>query len=111
MKKIGLLLILLVIITLISACFSNPPDKINSGSAARNYVSAASNSKVAQPSTERTSTNNVTYVYNKNTHKFHYPYCSSVDDMKEKNKVLWYDSRDALIEKYPSAVPCKRCNP
>lgn len=111
MKKISLLFILLVIITLISACSSSFPDKTNSVSAAGNYVSVAEKSKVAQPSTERPSINSVTYVYNKNTHKFHYPSCSSVDDMKEKNKVFWYDSRDALIEKYPSAVPCKRCNP
>ena len=47
------------------------------------------------------------YVANKNTKKFHYPTCSSVGDMKEKNKMYFYGNRDELI----NHVPCKRCNP
>ena len=51
----------------------------------------------------------VTYVLNKNTHKFHYPDCDSVHDMKAKNRqdVDW--SRDEVIA--AGYVPCKRCNP
>lgn len=49
------------------------------------------------------------YIGNKNTKKFHYPYCSSVNDMEESNKVPLYCSRDEAIAKGYS--PCKICNP
>ena len=51
----------------------------------------------------------ITYVLNINSMKFHYPDCSSVDDMKEKNKRYSYDDRDTVIAQ--GFVPCKRCNP
>lgn len=38
------------------------------------------------------------YVANKNTKKVHYPSCSSVGDMKEKNKLYFDGTRDELIE-------------
>ena len=48
------------------------------------------------------------YIGNRNTHKFHYASCSSVRQMKDKNKV-WFDSRsDAINSGY---VPCQRCHP
>lgn len=50
-----------------------------------------------------------TYVLNTNTMKFHYPTCSSVDDMKEKNKQIYTGSREEIINM--GYVPCKRCNP
>lgn len=49
------------------------------------------------------------YVLNKNTHKFHRPSCESVDDMKEKNKIISYGDREDLLEQ--GYEPCKRCNP
>ena len=49
------------------------------------------------------------YIANKNTHKFHYPSCNSVSEMKEKNKWYFNGSRDELIGK--GYVPCKRCKP
>lgn len=51
----------------------------------------------------------VNYIANKNTMKFHYPDCSSVDDMKEKNKLYWTGTRDELIDK--GYDPCQRCYP
>ena len=51
----------------------------------------------------------VTYICNTNTGKFHYPACSSVDQMKEKNKLEVSLSRDEVIAQ--GYVPCKRCNP
>ena len=51
----------------------------------------------------------ITYVLNTNTKKFHYPTCSSVDDMKEKNKQIYTGSREEVINM--GYVPCKRCNP
>lgn len=49
------------------------------------------------------------YILNTNTKKFHYPNCSSVDKMKEKNKLVSNDSRDTIIAQ--GYVPCKRCKP
>ena len=51
----------------------------------------------------------VTYICNTNTKKFHYPTCSSVDQMKETNKLEVNLSRDEVIAQ--GYVPCKRCNP
>lgn len=51
----------------------------------------------------------ITYVLNTNTMKFHYPTCSSVDDMKEKNKQIYTGSREEVINM--GYVPCKWCNP
>lgn len=52
---------------------------------------------------------NITYVLNTNTKKFHLPSCSSVKDMKDKNKREVTCSRDEVIDM--GYVPCKRCNP
>ncbi|MBR2247943.1 MAG: DNA/RNA non-specific endonuclease [Bacilli bacterium] len=59
---------------------------------------------------QTTSTNNeATYVLNKNTKKFHYSWCSSVNSMKEKNKEYSNSSRDSLISR--GYQPCKKCSP
>lgn len=50
-----------------------------------------------------------TYILNTNTKKFHYPSCSSVDQMSEKNKKEYTGSREDLINQ--GYEPCKRCNP
>lgn len=49
------------------------------------------------------------YVMNLNTRKFHLPTCSSVDEMKEKNKAEFSGTRQELIDS--GYAPCKRCNP
>ena len=49
-----------------------------------------------------------TYVLNTNTHRFHYPYCSSVSAMKEKNKQVFEGTREEVIEQgYQPCVVCK----
>lgn len=50
-----------------------------------------------------------TYILNTNTKKFHYPSCSSVDQMSDKNKREYTGSRDDVIAM--GYEPCKRCNP
>lgn len=50
-----------------------------------------------------------TYILNKNTKKFHNPDCSSVDDIKAKNKSEFTGTRDELIEE--GYEPCGRCRP
>lgn len=49
------------------------------------------------------------YVLNKNTKKFHYPWCSSADDIKKKNRKDFTGTREEVISQ--GYVPCKRCNP
>ncbi|WP_223166089.1 thermonuclease family protein [Methanobrevibacter millerae] len=48
------------------------------------------------------------YIGNSNSHKFHYPTCSSCSKIAEKNKVVFNSRDDAINQGY---VPCKRCNP
>ena len=49
------------------------------------------------------------YVLNTNTKKFHRPECSSVDQMKAKNRQDTTLSYDEIVSKGYS--PCQRCNP
>lgn len=49
------------------------------------------------------------YVLNKNTKKFHYPYCSSVNRMKAKNRWDYWGSREEILSM--GYDPCKNCNP
>lgn len=50
-----------------------------------------------------------TYVLNTNTHKFHYPSCSFVDQMNPSNRKDYTGNREYLIAQ--GYDPCKRCNP
>ena len=70
-----------------------------------------SSTVVATPKQESitNSSTEVNYIANKNTKKFHYPYCGSVGQMKEKNKKYLYCSRDEVISQGYS--PCGNCNP
>ena len=49
------------------------------------------------------------YVLNKNSMKFHLPDCSSVEKMKESNKIYFGGSRDEVIGM--GYAPCSQCNP
>ena len=62
-----------------------------------------SNTPATTPSTE------ATYVLNKNSKKFHHSWCSSVNQMKEKNKEYSNSSRDEIIAR--GYQPCQRCSP
>ena len=61
------------------------------------------------PASEETKDNGRDYVVNKSTKKFHYPYCSSADDIKESNRWDYHGTREELIDM--GYVPCKRCDP
>ena len=50
-----------------------------------------------------------TYVLNTNTWKFHKPSCSSVSEIKEKNKAVVESTREDLIAQ--GYEPCKKCKP
>ncbi|MGN0382667.1 MAG: DNA/RNA non-specific endonuclease [Eubacterium sp.] len=60
-------------------------------------------------STEEDANQEYTYVLNKNTKKFHYESCSSVQDIKEKNKEIVNATRDDIIDM--GYKPCGRCKP
>lgn len=92
----------------------------DSGTYQSTEASVAVETPVLQPETDTTvqttpespapqESQGITYVLNTNTMKFHYPTCSSVDDMKEKNKQIYTGSREDVINM--GYVPCKRCNP
>lgn len=66
-------------------------------------------SELTTQSTTVSSTGRTKYILNINTSKFHYPTCSSVEDMKENNKRSFSGTREELIDL--GYVPCKRCNP
>ena len=51
----------------------------------------------------------VTYVINAKTGKFHLPTCSSVQEMNQKNRWDYTGSRESLIE--DGYVPCGACHP
>ena len=73
------------------------------------YLSLTSaNAPTALVQIEEDESVEVAYIGNRSTKKFHYPGCSSVDDMKESNKVELYSRDEAPAAGY---VPCKRCNP
>ncbi len=91
-----------------------------SGTYQSTVASVAEETPVPQPETDTAvqitpessapqESHGITYVLNTNTKKFHYPTCSSVDDMKEKNKQIYTGSREEVINM--GYVPCKRCNP
>jgi len=49
------------------------------------------------------------YVGNKNSKKFHYAWCSSVDRMKESNKYFFTGTREEMLDQ--GYEPCGNCNP
>lgn len=49
------------------------------------------------------------FILNTNTHVFHYPNCSSVTQMKEKNKKEFFGTAEAAQQLGYS--PCGRCHP
>ncbi len=61
------------------------------------------------PTPEPQESSSADYILNTNTHKFHYPYCDSVQEMAERNKLPYSGTRDEVIAM--GYVPCKRCNP
>ena len=77
---------------------------------AENASEAASETATQEePAAEDAKGQQGSYVLNTNTHKFHVPGCSSVNDMKEKNRKDFTGSRDDVISM--GYAPCKRCNP
>jgi DNA-entry nuclease len=69
---------------------------------------AAKSTETAKKKTASgTETTTQEYIVNTNTHKFHLPSCSSVEDMKAKNKKKLTGTQEELEEL--GYEPCKRC--
>lgn len=73
-------------------------------------ISAASVSQAfSQTTAAPTKSAKQTYILNTKTHKFHYPNCQSVRQMKESNKQEFTGTREEIINMGYS--PCGNCNP
>lgn len=70
-----------------------------------------SNTRGLQYEEHETEDEGITYVYNINRNKFHYPDCSSIPKIKPENRVDLNCTREELLNTYPKAKPCKNCNP
>lgn len=75
------------------------------------YKALAEETKAAETAAAQGTENSESseYILNTNTKKFHYPWCSSVSQMKAKNKKEYTGTRDEIINQ--GYEPCKRCNP
>ena len=56
-------------------------------------------------------TDEVTYVLNISSGKYHKPDCSGVKSMSEKNRRNFNGSLEQLLTEYPSYKPCGTCKP
>lgn len=93
-------------------CYNVQPGiKINyaTGDSAAEDGSAphGSSAAVTKPAEQNNNSVNTTFIANKNTKKFHYPYCGSVKQMKDKNKKELNCSREEAIQQGYS--PCGNC--
>lgn len=83
-------------------CYNAQPDisiNYSNGDSNLSYISSEMATELDSPN----------YVLNTNTKKFHYPYCSSVDNIKDSNKQEYNGSKyDLISQGYES---CKICNP
>ena len=82
-------------------CYNLQPGITIDYSTGNNYETAATN-------TDPVGTEN-TYILNTNSQKFHYPNCSGVSDMSERNKQEFTGTRDEIINM--GYEPCGICNP
>lgn len=100
MRRLALIVAILVLLLRLAGCASG----VDIGEQLPSLITAAT----VQDATPAEAPA-VTYVLNKNSRKFHYPDCASVDEIKEKNRqdVSW-DRDEVIAQGY---VPCKRCNP
>lgn len=95
-------------------CYNSQPGVTIDYATGESRLSNNEEIKATQEAVEETedfddSSYNTDYILNINTKKFHYPYCHSVDQMKESNKKYFNGSRSDVIAKGYS--PCGNCNP
>lgn len=101
MKKIKSVLLILLILISLSSCRKYEIIHENT-----DFTTEIVSSAVSIPVENKDA---LSYVANKNTMKFHYPECHSVERMKEKNKMHLNCTREEAIE--DGYKLCKNCNP
>jgi len=85
-------------------------DTLNTAPSAANPTTpTADQPEATTSSTGPSSTPKTSYVLNTNTKKFHYPHCSSVKQMANKNRQDVTLNREEIIAQ--GYTPCGRCNP
>ena len=87
--------------------YSDGSNKAADGSAPYGSSAAVAN-KQNNTTQNATTTTDASYIGNKNTKKFHHSCCSSVKQMKDKNKVPLNSREQALNLGYE---PCGNCSP
>lgn len=65
--------------------------------------------EASQPAEDSEESGSVTYILNTNTKKFHLEDCSQAENIKESNRLISHEDRQALVDKGYS--PCKNCDP
>ena len=89
-------------------CDYNTLQSVTSSSAPIAPTATPTPKPTVKPTNDDDYSGGTTYIGNKNTKKFHYSWCSSVDQMNDSNKVSLSSREDAINRGYE---PCKRCNP
>lgn len=84
-----------------------PPETTTPPETAAPETTAPATTAPTEP--EETQPKGTTYILNTNTKKFHYPSCSSADDIKATNRDTYVGTRQELIDRGYS--PCGRCDP
>lgn len=99
-----------IVVTSDGECLSWSCDPSETWLAGTGSVNPSETASSMEPEESREeATEQITYVLNKNTNKFHKPNCSSVTDIKQKNRLDVDLTREEVID--IGYVPCKRCKP
>lgn len=85
------------------------PVVVNTETKPAETSAAVSKAETVAEETTRAAAVAIDYILNTNTKKFHYPSCSSVKQMKDKNKGYFSGTREEVIAK--GYDPCGRCHP
>lgn len=107
MRKLFLFLAFLLLAILILTGCSAPNDTVRSSVQSVVVITDAPADSMTFTPAPQASANQ--YVLNTNTKKFHKPSCSSVKQMKDKNKKIVSWTRQEIIDQGYS--PCGRCHP
>ena len=84
-------------------------DYTDGSSSLINTNETATTSEDSNSKQDNSPKNNMSYVLNNNTHKFHYPGCASAKKISPANREDCNASRDEIIAR--GYDPCKKCNP
>lgn len=105
MKIFRKILILCIVVNLIVLSGCKPV----SDSTSITSISVSTTARTTKIKETIPTTQEINYIVNTSTGKFHYPDCPSVDQMIESNKLYYSGNKEDLLEYGYSS--CGRCNP